>query len=118
MEPLSLFKCMADDTRLKTLLLIQQQGELCVCELTTALETSQPKVSRHLAQLRDCGLLNTRRDGQWIYYRLDERLPDWAVQILKLTADENPSVTTSCCERLECMGDRPGRNRYYCGTAA
>ncbi len=78
MEPLSLFKCLADDTRLKTLLLIQQQGELCVCELTTALETSQPKVSRHLAQLRDCGLLNTRRDGQWIYYRLDEELPVWA----------------------------------------
>ena len=93
MEPLSLFKCLADDTRLKTLLLIQQQGELCVCELTTALETSQPKVSRHLAQLRDCGLLNTRRDGQWIYYRLDEELPDWAVQLLRLTADENPSVT-------------------------
>ncbi len=118
MEPLSLFKCLADDTRLKTLLLIQQQGELCVCELTTALETSQPKVSRHLAQLRDCGLLNTRRDGQCIYYRLDEELRDWAVQILNVTADENPSVTRSCCQRLECMGDRPGRNRDYCGTAA
>ena len=42
MEPLSLFKCLADDTRLKSVLLIQSQGELCVCELTAALDTCQP----------------------------------------------------------------------------
>ena len=118
MEPLSLFKCLADETRLKTLLLVQQQTELCVCELTTALQTSQPKVSRHLAQLRECGLLNTRRAGQWVYYRVNETLPQWVSQVLEITAAENPAVTEPCCQRLEAMGDRPQRDRDYCGTAA
>ena len=50
MQPITLFKCLADDTRLKAVLLIQSEGELCVCELTSALETSQPKVSRQAQQ--------------------------------------------------------------------
>ena len=111
MEPLSLFKCLADATRLKTLLLIQTQGELCVCELTAALDTSQPKVSRHLAQLRECGLLSTRRDGQWVYYRISEELPDWVSTILTTTAADNPNLTAVCCDRLDGMGDRPQRDR-------
>lgn len=118
MEPLSLFKCLADETRLKTLLLIQQQGELCVCELTAALQTSQPKVSRHLAQLRECGLLSTRRAGQWVYYRISETLPGWALQVLTVTAQDNPAFTEPCCQRLNDMGDRPQRDRKLCGTAA
>lgn len=47
------FKLVADDTRLRCLLLLVQEGELCVCELMTALNESQPKISRHLALLRD-----------------------------------------------------------------
>ena len=58
-NPLQFYKCLADDTRLKAMLLISHQEELCVCELVTALELSQPKVSRHLAQLRQCGLLSS-----------------------------------------------------------
>ena len=57
MEPVQFYKCLADETRLKSLLLIEKEQELCVCELMAALEESQPKISRHLAQLRKCGLL-------------------------------------------------------------
>ena len=56
--PASLFKCLADETRTRISLLIAREGELCVCELTAALEQSQPKISRHLAQLRASGLLD------------------------------------------------------------
>lgn len=118
MQPLSLFKCLADDTRLKALLLIQDQGELCVCELTAALDSSQPKVSRHLAQLRECGLLKTRRAGQWVYYRISEELPGWVPEVLEITAERNPAVAGSCSQRLAQMGDRPQRERDYCGTSA
>ena len=52
LTPTTVFKCLADDTRVRTMLLITREGELCVCELTCALNESQPKVSRHLAQLR------------------------------------------------------------------
>lgn len=116
MDPTTLFKCLADETRLKAVLLIQTEGELCVCELTTALATSQPKVSRHLALLRECGLLSARRSGQWIYYSINDELPDWTKSVLQATAHDNTSVTGPCCERLLAMGERPGRDQAYCGV--
>lgn len=82
MAPTQLFKCLADETRLTCMLLIQQVGEACVCDLVEVLELSQPKVSRHLAQLRNCGLLLDRRQGQWVYYSLAPGLPGWMTAIM------------------------------------
>ena len=76
------FQLLSDETRLRSLLLIQQEGELCVCELVHALDLIQPKVSRHLAALRDAGVVIDRRQGQWIYYRLNPDLPGWACQVI------------------------------------
>ena len=118
MDPLTLFKCLADETRLKTVLLIRHEGELCVCELTSALQLSQPKVSRHLAQLRDCGLLSTRRAGQWVYYAIDRQLPEWVLTVIDVCSGENDQLTAGCCKRLLAMGDRPQRNRQLCGEPA
>jgi ArsR family transcriptional regulator, arsenate/arsenite/antimonite-responsive transcriptional repressor len=106
-EPLAFFKCLAEDTRLKSLLLIAEQEELCVCELTCALELSQPKVSRHLAELRKCGLLSDQRRGKWVYYRLNEDLALWARQVLTITAAENPQLLQQLYQRLEHMHNRP-----------
>lgn len=55
--PIQLFKILADETRLGIVLLLSELGELCVCDLCTALDQSQPKISRHLALLRESGLL-------------------------------------------------------------
>ena len=52
MTPLQLFKCLSDDTRLKSVLIVSTLKEACVCDLMDALELDQPKVSRHLAELR------------------------------------------------------------------
>ena len=82
------FQLLSDDTRLRSLLLMQQEGELCVCELVHALGVIQPKVSRHLAALRDNGVVKDRRSGQWIYYQIDPELPAWARQVIEATADE------------------------------
>ena len=82
MLPLTLFKALADDTRLKCVLLIHRERELCVCELTDALQLSQPKISRHLALLREARLLLDRCQGQWVYYRLNPELPQWATEII------------------------------------
>lgn len=76
------FQLLSDETRLRSLLLMQREGELCVCELVYALGIIQPKVSRHLAALRDAGVVIDRRQGQWIYYRLHPDLPDWARQVI------------------------------------
>ena len=58
------FQLLSDDTRLRSLLLMKKEGELCVCELVHALGVIQPKVSRHLAALRDCGVVKDRRSGR------------------------------------------------------
>src|SRR6266571_91865 len=67
-EPDSLFKTLADPTRLRLLNLLAC-GETCVCELTDTLRVVQPRVSRHLRQLRRAGLVNARRNGKWTHYR-------------------------------------------------
>ncbi|HZT75867.1 MAG TPA: metalloregulator ArsR/SmtB family transcription factor [Vicinamibacterales bacterium] len=69
-----LFKALADETRLRILGLLLA-GEVCVCDIHESLKIPQPKASRHLAYLRRSGLVETRRSGLWIHYRLG-RLAD------------------------------------------
>ena len=64
-----LFKALGDETRLRIVALLSH-GELCVCHLEAALGLSQPRISRHLASLRAAGVVEDRRDGSWVYYRL------------------------------------------------
>jgi ArsR family transcriptional regulator, arsenate/arsenite/antimonite-responsive transcriptional repressor len=80
-----LFGALSHDTRLRTLMLLAEQGELCVCELTHAIGASQPHLSRHLAQLRELGLVADRRAGLWVYYRIHPELPTWAQAVLRET---------------------------------
>ncbi len=109
MTPSALFKCLADDTRLRAVMLIVREGELCVCELMAALDDSQPKISRHLAQLRAAGLLLDRRQGLWVYYRLNPQLPTWVVDVLQSTSLGNSAGLLEDSARLEKMGQRPVR---------
>jgi len=67
-----LFKALADETRLRILGLLLA-GEVCVCDIHESLKISQSKASRHLAYLRRSGLVDTRRSGLWIHYRLARR---------------------------------------------
>jgi ArsR family transcriptional regulator len=70
-EPTELFSAFADETRLRILNLLST-GELCVCDLCEVLGEIQPKVSRHLATLREAGLVQVRCEGKWKFYRLGE----------------------------------------------
>ena len=68
-KDLAVFKACSDATRLRILFLLTER-ELCVCEIMTVLDLTQGKVSRHLAVLKQHGLIRGRRDGVWIYYAL------------------------------------------------
>lgn len=114
LTPVQVFKCLADETRARLMLLITREQELCVCELTCALDEGQPKVSRHLAQLRTCGLLTDRRQGQWVYYRLHPELPDWVDSVLQIVLQANRPWLEIDCNRLAAMGDRPQRQAACC----
>jgi len=109
MSPAQFFKCLSDDTRLRCVALLQKEGKLCVCELTAALDLSQPKISRHLASLRQCGLLQDSREGQWVYYQINPNLPDWSFPLLKnaLAASESTGLFRIDMERLQQMEKRP-----------
>lgn len=82
-SPSQLCKCLGDETRLRIVLLLHRYTELCVCDLVEALRLPQPTVSRHLAQLRGCALIDDRREGQWVHYRLHDQLPDWGLAIIE-----------------------------------
>jgi len=64
-----LFQALADRTRLR-LLNLMAQGEVCVCFFVEVLDQPQPKISRHLAYLREAGLVSARRDAKWMHYRI------------------------------------------------
>jgi len=110
-QPSGFFQLLSDETRLRSLLLMVQEGELCVCELTHVLDTIQPKISRHLAALRHAGLVMDRRQGQWIFYRLHPDLPQWARRILDLIASEQPFARDRAA-----LTSMPGRPRAACCT--
>nr|WP_183908179.1 metalloregulator ArsR/SmtB family transcription factor [Simiduia aestuariiviva] len=113
-HPTHFFKLLADDTRLKSLLLICREGELCVCELTCALGESQPKISRHLAQLRQADVLLDRRQGQWVYYRINPDLATWCHAVLAESLAANPQFLSQHLQQLAHMGDRPTRAQACC----
>ncbi len=113
MTPSTLFKCLADETRLRCVALLHKEGRLCVCELTYALDLLQPKISRHLAQLRQCNLLLDSREGQWVYYQINPDLPAWVFEILDIIAIQFTSNTHDS-SRLQAMAERPDMTKY-CG---
>lgn len=91
------------------MLLVDRHGELCVCELVEALGDSQPKVSRHLALLRNCGLLHDRRRGQWVFYSLPADLPAWVRSVLAEAASAESDALAPLEARLAAMSGRPQR---------
>lgn len=104
MDPVRFFKCLSDDTRLKSLLLLSQNESLCVCDLVSVLQLSQPKISRHLAELRACGLVCSTRKGKWMHYALNPSLPVWASNIIKQTYKNNPTFVENELSRLDVVG--------------
>jgi ArsR family transcriptional regulator len=65
----TVFRALADETRLRILALLRD-GEVCVCHIQGGLRLPQPTISRHLAYLRKAGLVEARREGIWMHYRL------------------------------------------------
>ena len=69
-EEAALFKALCDPTRLRLTVLLAIRGEICVCELAGALDEPGYKISRHLGILRSAGIVDGRREGAWMHYRL------------------------------------------------
>jgi len=95
-ELLSVFKALSDETRLRIIKLMEE-GELCVCDITAALDMVQPKVSFHLSALKEAGLIKDRKQGKWIHYSLNEK--DLFRRMLILSACERMQDSTIAGDR-------------------
>ena len=101
-----LFKALADRTRLRLISLIGD-SEVCVCFLVAILKTSQPKISRHLAYLRRAQIVDARREGKWMHYRLIDPPDDHAARIFR-------EVRASLVELPELQRDREKLMQICC----
>lgn len=101
------FQALADETRLRLLHLMGEQ-EICVCFFVEVLDQPQPYISRHLAYLRRAGLVEVRRDGKWMHYRIARSLSEGAAAVLRealaWAGDEKAMradvkrLTKACCK--------------------
>ena len=100
------FQALGDNTRLRLLNLMGEQ-EICVCYFVEILEQGQPKISRHLAYLRNAGIVEARREGKWIHYRIVMPPNIGAAQVLRQTLSwlkdektmqaDRARLTKACC---------------------
>jgi ArsR family transcriptional regulator len=100
------FQALGDNTRLRLLNLMGDQ-ELCVCYFVEILAQSQPKISRHLAYLRNAGIVSARRDGKWMHYRIVVPPNNGAAKILQ-------QVLQSFKEEKTMQADRAKLGRACC----
>lgn len=82
-----LFELLSDRTRRRVLALLLDEREICVCRLAEAVDLAQPKISRHLAVLRESGVLVSRRQGTLILYRFNPALAGWAVRVISMMSE-------------------------------
>lgn len=112
-DPITFYKSLTDDIRLKALMLIEYHGELCVCELMEALEEDvQPKISRNLAVLKKANVITDRKHGQWVFYRINPELPLWAKTVVAQTTENNTHLIEREIGRLDTMQNRPDRASF------
>ncbi len=112
-DPISFYKSLTDDIRLKTLMLAHYHGELCVCELMEAMdEDSQPKVSRNLAVLKKAKVITDRKHGKWVFYKINPEIPLWAKSVIAQTTENNIALINKELQRLAQMQNRPDKAKF------
>jgi len=111
MKQTEIFQILSDQLRLRALVLIAKEGELCVCELVHALDTPQPKISRNMGTMREAGIVVARRHAQWVFYSLNPSLVEWQQQIIDVAAKgiAKDALVQKDKRRLAQMKDRPER---------
>ena len=128
---LTVFKALSDETRLKVIKLLEH-GELCVCDITAALDMSQSKVSFHLGVLKNANLVKSRKEGKWMHYTINDsnyfnrlltlsiiqELPEEVLendrqrlQTFLNTKNSDQPVTKNCCAKKSAQaGTQTGGN--------
>jgi ArsR family transcriptional regulator len=107
----TIFRALSDQTRLRLAIILAIKGETCVCMLAAALGEKDYNISRHLGTLKAAGLVDVRREGLWMYYRLTDSPTPLTISLIdffRLQVRNNPTVlgdlarmeTYECCKAL------------------
>jgi ArsR family transcriptional regulator len=107
-ELASFFRALSDRTRLRLISLLCG-GEICVCYFVEVIGPNQPKISRHLAYLRKAGVVSSRRQGKWIYYRIVEPKDPHRARLLH-------EIVGQLAADLQMQKDREELNRLQAGS--
>ncbi|MTI08435.1 metalloregulator ArsR/SmtB family transcription factor [Curvivirga aplysinae] len=108
--PIELFKVLSDPLRLKVFMLLEDEGALTVSDFTNVLGMSQPKVSRHLALLRESGFLSVQKEGLWVFYKFTENLPVWIRHVISTIRNGNPGIINAEKQLLNKLENRKFSN--------
>ena len=100
-QHVGLFKALADKNRLMIMDMLTG-GEFCACKILEKFNITQPTLSHHMKVLCDCGLVNGRKEGKWMYYSISMEGSEKAMQFLQqlttVTVDETITRNEGCCE--------------------
>src|SRR5512137_1140339 len=99
-EHAQIFKALSDPIRLRIVLLLQSEGELCVCDLMAVLKLPQSTVSRHLAYLKRSCWVDTRRDGVWMHYALSRESCTICRELLLILSQHTGDLPEVAADRL------------------
>ena len=91
-QTLNITKALSDGNRLRVIMALTEFEELCVCQITEILGHATATVSRHMSVLQNAGLVKSRKEGRWVYYRLSQTFPLRLLQWLKDAAGDANEV--------------------------
>ncbi len=89
-KTLKQIKALADGNRLRVIMALATNEELCVCQITELLQVSTPTVSRHMSVLQNAGLVENRKDARWVHYRLTRDFPAAVLQWIQSSTSGSP----------------------------
>jgi ArsR family transcriptional regulator len=118
-RPLNMAKALADGSRMRVVAALLRHGELCVCQIVEMLRLATATVSRHMSILQNAHLVQHRKDGRWVYYRLAEPFPEplrqWLLESLanspEIEADEAPLKKILSCAPTDLCRHQKERKR-------
>jgi len=117
-ETLAITKALADSNRMRVLAVLMEHGELCVCQITALLHLATATVSRHMSILHGARLVQSRKEGQWVYYSLSDVFPALLRAWLAASLSQSPEVEAdrtalkqvlACAPGTLCRSQRPQR---------
>jgi ArsR family transcriptional regulator len=107
-------KALSDPIRLRIILLLQAEGELCVCDLMAVLKLPQSTVSRHLAYLKRSCWVDIRRQGLWMYYKLSQESCDLCTEMLLTLRQHAGNLPEAVADRKELAAFLATKNEPSC----